>query len=138
MSITHWLVQVAKGAGFSYADELNIERGEPLLEVWNTVCAVCQVGDEEIVRAIAERLQLNVADVGKVESRALRLVPEKLARRLQVFPLREDDRSLVVATSDPMNLQLEDPTPYASWRKWVRKLSQLQKRVQPRSSSWAT
>jgi type II secretory ATPase GspE/PulE/Tfp pilus assembly ATPase PilB-like protein/ActR/RegA family two-component response regulator len=116
MASQHWLVLVVKGAGFNNVDALLIEHGDLLQDAWKTVRDVCEVSDDEIVNAVAERLHLNVADLKKAAPRAVNLVPEKVARRYQVFPLREDDRCLFVASSDPMNLQVEDAIAFASGR----------------------
>ena len=65
---------------------------------------------------VATRYGLAVADFAHAEARAIKLVPEKLARTCGVFPLREDDSNLVVATSDPTDLEVEQQLMFASAR----------------------
>ncbi|MCH7808814.1 MAG: type II/IV secretion system protein [Planctomycetes bacterium] len=72
--------------------------------------------EDDLARHIATHFRLAVADLGSAAPQALKLVPERVARRYQVFPIREDDRQLVVATSDPTNLETEQALGFASGR----------------------
>jgi CheY-like chemotaxis protein len=50
---------------------------------------------------------LPLARLDAADPRARRLLPECLARRHRVFPLREDDRTFVVATANPFDVPAE-------------------------------
>jgi CheY-like chemotaxis protein len=63
------------------------------------------------------------ANLSAADPKAARLLPEELARRFNVFPLREDDRQLVVATADPSNLECEQSVAFASGRRVVFELA---------------
>ena len=76
----------------------------------------CAVNQEELARLVAAHFGLPVANLERAEPRALRLVPEKVARQYRVLPLREDDRRLVMATSDPTDLDMEEALRFASGR----------------------
>jgi type II secretory ATPase GspE/PulE/Tfp pilus assembly ATPase PilB-like protein len=56
------------------------------------------------------------ADWSRVDPSAQRLVPEWFARAKNVFPLRYDHAELVVATSDPDDLMVEDALAFAAGR----------------------
>jgi len=57
-----------------------------------------------------------VAALDAHDVHALRLVPESLARRYTVFPLRESDREIVLATADPSDLDAEQAIGFAAGR----------------------
>ncbi len=89
------------------------------MDVWAQVGNVCEVGQDELAKHVASLFQLELADLEKAEPRALRLVPESVARRFDVFPLHEDNRRLAVATSDPTNLDADGALRLASGREPV-------------------
>ncbi len=72
---------------------------------------------------LAERvsisLRVTAADFSTANPLALRLIPEKLARRLQVYPLTESDREIVVATANPDDMDMEQAVGFASGRRVV-------------------
>src|SRR5690606_31757834 len=88
----------------------------PIHEAWARTARACGIGEEELARRVAAHFRLRPADLSSAEPHVLRLVPEKLAWRFGVFPLREDDRYLVVATSEPLNLDAEQVLAFASAR----------------------
>jgi len=112
----HWLVEVASRAGLEAAATLDIGPGTPNAGVWAALGGACQVGEEELAPHVARHFHLAVADLAQAQTQALRLIPEEVARRLQVFPLRDDDRQVVVATSDPTDLDTEKAIGFASGR----------------------
>jgi type II secretory ATPase GspE/PulE/Tfp pilus assembly ATPase PilB-like protein/ActR/RegA family two-component response regulator len=76
----------------------------------------CEITDEELLEHAAAYFQLDLADLGRHETKALNLVTEPVARRYSVFPLRETDRLLYVATADPRDLSAEQALAFASGR----------------------
>ena len=73
-----------------------------------------QGGDR--VRAIAQRLHLDVADLTRAHPAARALVPERWARHFRVLPLRATDDHIVLATSDPLDLECERTLAFATGR----------------------
>jgi len=113
---THWLVEVAKRAGLPGADRLGVARGTPVSEAWTAVAQGTGHSQEELAEVVARHFRLKVASMAESEEKAVRLLPESIARRFLVFPLREDYRHLVVATSDPINLDAEQAIGFSSGR----------------------
>ncbi len=107
---THWLVDVIRRAGYAGAGELQLD------DAWAAVARVCDVTEDDLARQVADHYHLNAADFNAAEPRAQTLVPEKLARKYHVFPLRETDRQLVVAVSDPNDVGVEQQLGFASGR----------------------
>lgn len=116
MSRGHWLLKVAQRASLGGADAIDVALGTPPAEAWHTVAATCGVTEGDLVRHVADHYRLRVADLHAAEARVVKLVPEDLARRFNVFPIREDDRHLVVATADPNDFHAEQALGFASGR----------------------
>ena len=114
----HWLLQVAKGAGLTVGS-LQLAPGTPPLSAWRAVVGASAVTEDELAQLVAAHYRLGVADFDQAQARALRLIPESAARRYAIFPLREDDRQIHVATLDPTDLTVEQAVGFASGRRPV-------------------
>jgi len=112
----HWLIDVAVRAGVQDAETADLPVGAPLDDAWAAVRAAGSLDDDELVQHVARHFRLGVADLSAGETKALKLVPEAVARRFCVFPLREDDRTLVVATANPTDMEVEQALGFASGR----------------------
>ena len=112
----HWMIRLV-------ADASKLGRDSPLLDptteieqVWQAASRLSSLGDAELAARVAEHFGLKVADFDRAERHATRFVPERLARTGGVFPLRVGDRDLVVATSDPLDLDVEEQLRFVSGR----------------------
>ena len=113
---THWLAQIAGAVPWPNADQLDSSTWTSVAEAWEHTSRVCGIPPEIIAEKVAAHFRLQVADLQNIEGHVLKLLPEKIARRHAVMPIREDDRRLVVATSDPMSPSAEDDIAFASGR----------------------
>src|SRR2546430_9145140 len=77
--------------------------------------------DEQILTALSTRFRLKLADVRLIEPSVKEKVPEQLARRFHVLPLRVTDSYLEVATANPFDLDAEKALAFATARE-VRSL----------------
>ncbi len=68
------------------------------------------------VRALADCLHLDVADLENANPAARALVPERWARQFRVLPLRATDDRIVIATADPLDLECERTLAFATGR----------------------
>src|SRR5688572_18252435 len=66
--------------------------------------------------ALAERIRMPLADLASATDHAARLVPERWARKYSVLPLTVSDRRVVVATSDPFDVEAEHTLAFATGR----------------------
>ncbi len=64
------------------------------------------VKEEDALKALAEEVGLDYVDLREteVDLSLLRIFPQKLIYRHSLFPIRRDNGSLVVATSNPLDL----------------------------------
>jgi len=105
--IQHWIVSVSRAAGLEGADGLEIPSDAPVDAAWRRTARHTGVEADELAERVAAHYRLPVADLGKVEAHARRLLPAPIARKLNVLPLRCTDRSVSVATADPVGLYAE-------------------------------
>ncbi len=119
----HWLAAAATRAGIKGADALVIPGDTSLIDSWEIASRTLGIPAAELARAIAATFGLAEADFTRTEPRALGLLPERIARKYHVFPLREDDRHLVVATADPTNIEVEHAIGFAAGRRPIFELA---------------
>src|SRR5258708_676695 len=113
---SHWLIEVAGGAALAGAERLTLEPQIGLADAWVSVARGCGISEDDLARHVATRYKIGIADLANATPLAQALVPEKAARRYQVFPLRENDRQLVVATANPADLDAEQALGVVSGR----------------------
>ena len=84
--------------------------------LWALVVARRLLTDEQILDAVAKRFRLHVADFALLEHRVRDFVPELVARRYHVVPLRATDSYLDVATANPFDIDAEKSLAFATGR----------------------
>lgn len=84
--------------------------------LWETVVAAGGASDEQILSELATRSRLKIADLSQAERGAREIVPEQVARRYQIFPLRVTDSYLEIATANPFDLDCEKTLAFATGR----------------------
>lgn len=84
--------------------------------LWETVVALGKATDEQILNALSTRFRLKLADLKQSDRQARELVPEQVARRYQIVPLRVTDSFLEIATANPFDLDCEKTLAFATGR----------------------
>jgi len=82
-------------------------KAEPNRTLWETLVAQSVVSDEQILDALSTRFRLKICDLGQLEAKVNDGIPEALARRYRILPLRLTDSFLEVATTNPFDLDAE-------------------------------
>ena len=102
-----WLVQSLEG--LVDAERLAELRGkaDPAKTLWETLVAAKTCTDEQILGKLAARFRMKVADATQIDPKVREVVPETLARRYRILPLRMTDSYLEVATAQSLALNLE-------------------------------
>jgi type IV pilus assembly protein PilB len=119
----HWLAAAATRAGIKGADGLIVPNDTSLIDSWEIASRTLGISAPELAKALAPTFGLAEAEFEKAEPRALSLLPERIARKYHVFPLREDERHLVVATADPTNIEVEHAIGFAAGRRPIFELA---------------
>ncbi|HEX9109571.1 MAG TPA: ATPase, T2SS/T4P/T4SS family [Longimicrobiales bacterium] len=115
----HWLVELAQRAGWSGAETLTLEASRPTAQVWPVVSRALGIGADELAERVAGRLHLRLAVPEEAEPYAVRLVPMEVARRFHVFPIRESNHELMLATYQPLDMEAEQALGFVSGRRAV-------------------
>lgn len=115
----HWLTNAAQSAGWHAATPVKLPSGTALPDAWRAVAQAYGVTDAELARAVATLFRLHPADLLSIDGRAVKLVPEKLARKYAVLALRESHNEIVVATSDPTDYDAEQAVRFTAGRRVV-------------------
>ncbi len=105
--IQHWLVAVAQAANLPCADELSVDSGTELAGAWDLVGMATGTSHEDLAERVAAHYRLAVADLSSADPHAHKLIPGLIARKRNVVPLRYTERSLVLATADPVSMEAE-------------------------------
>ena len=113
----HWLANAALRAGIPAAKTASVSEATPLPAVWEQLAREFRLTESALAAKVAPVLRVPLADFDRADAKAARLVPEKLARKHLVYALRETDRELVVASSDPQDYEAERDLGFASGRR---------------------
>jgi len=116
LSSPHWLYRIAERAGIGSSDGAQVDRSTPVEEAWSTVVRSLDVPDRRVSELVAEYFRLKVCDLSVPDAQATEVIPEAMARKHHVFPVMITDRHLVVATSDPTDLDAERSLGFTSGR----------------------
>jgi type II secretory ATPase GspE/PulE/Tfp pilus assembly ATPase PilB-like protein/CheY-like chemotaxis protein len=95
--------------------ELRQEAG-PDVSLWEMLVQRKLATDAQILGAIATRFRFSVADLSKPDVKLISAVPEQLARRFNVVPVRQTDSYLEVATANPFDIDAEKMLAFATGR----------------------
>jgi type II secretory ATPase GspE/PulE/Tfp pilus assembly ATPase PilB-like protein/CheY-like chemotaxis protein len=100
------------------SEELETLRNAPgaAASLWESTVQKKLTTDDRIMAAAAERFRLPVADFTKLELKVRESVPETLARRFNVLPLRITDSYIEVATANPFDIDAEKLLAFATGR----------------------
>jgi type II secretory ATPase GspE/PulE/Tfp pilus assembly ATPase PilB-like protein/CheY-like chemotaxis protein len=102
--------------GLLEPEQLEGLRTSPPESYWEDVVRRGWLTDDAIVKAVATRFRMRIADTTSVSQQARELVPEALARRFKVLPLAISDSILDIATADPLDLDCERTLAFALGR----------------------
>jgi type II secretory ATPase GspE/PulE/Tfp pilus assembly ATPase PilB-like protein/CheY-like chemotaxis protein len=84
--------------------------------LWETAVTLGAASDEQILGALSTRFRLKLADLSQAERSARELIPEQVARRYQILPLRLTDSFLEIATANPFDLDCEKTLAFGTGR----------------------
>jgi type II secretory ATPase GspE/PulE/Tfp pilus assembly ATPase PilB-like protein/CheY-like chemotaxis protein len=94
---------------------LRAEEG-PSASLWEILVQRKLATNEQVLGAIAARFRFQVANLSEVDQKVSSSVPEQLARRFNVLPVRQTDSYLEVATANPFDIDAEKMLAFATGR----------------------
>jgi type II secretory ATPase GspE/PulE/Tfp pilus assembly ATPase PilB-like protein/CheY-like chemotaxis protein len=92
------------------------EVGTDEMSLWERVLADRLVGEAELLAAMSARCRLPIADLSAANEVTRDALPEALARRYGVVPIRVTDALLEVATANPFDVGAEQSLAFATGR----------------------
>ncbi|MEO8335710.1 MAG: ATPase, T2SS/T4P/T4SS family [bacterium] len=113
----HWLESAAARAGIPGAKTVNVPQSASRAAAWEQLVRVLRLSERALAERVAPVLRVPIADLEHADAKAARLVPEKLAKKHGVYPLRETDRELTLASSEPQDYEAERDIGFASGRR---------------------
>jgi type II secretory ATPase GspE/PulE/Tfp pilus assembly ATPase PilB-like protein/ActR/RegA family two-component response regulator len=118
MRLTHeWIIPIVdKMVPEGALAKLRAEESSTPVSLWSKLVEGRHVTDDQILQAAAARFRYPIADFTVVDPKIKDSVPEQLARRFNVMPLRITDSYLEVATSDPFDIDAEKGLAFATGR----------------------
>ena len=109
-----WLVSAAERAGLRASKPISLTGNSTARAVWAAVAAGYEVDELRLAGLVATHFGVKTAELDTASAEALALVPERVARRYRVVPLRVENRRLIVAGSDPLDLDAENALRFAT------------------------
>ena len=111
-----WLAQSLEGLISPELLQGMRDKSEAGRTLWECIVADKVASDAEIIEKLSHRFRLKIADPSKIDPTARAGVPEQLARRYRVLPLRLTDSYLELATANPFDLDAEKALAFATAR----------------------
>jgi type II secretory ATPase GspE/PulE/Tfp pilus assembly ATPase PilB-like protein/CheY-like chemotaxis protein len=111
-----WLVPTISLMLGAEAVERLRESAQPTSTLWELVTGGGLATDQQILAAVSGRSRVRIADLSKPETQVKEVIPEAMARRYHVLPLRVTDSFVEVATANPFDMDMEKGIAFASGR----------------------
>jgi type II secretory ATPase GspE/PulE/Tfp pilus assembly ATPase PilB-like protein/ActR/RegA family two-component response regulator len=84
--------------------------------LWDLIVSGKHATDDQILTALSARYRVKIADLTKSEMAAKEIVPETVARRYHILPVRATDSYIEVATANPYDMDVEKGLAFATGR----------------------
>jgi type II secretory ATPase GspE/PulE/Tfp pilus assembly ATPase PilB-like protein len=84
--------------------------------LWEAAVTKGLTTDDDILAALAARFRMPVANLVQVDSDARDALPESLARKYRILPLKVSNSTIDIATADPHDLDCERAVGFATGR----------------------
>ena len=84
--------------------------------LWEAAVAKGLTTDDDILAALAARFRMPIANMDSVDSDARAALPESLARKHRILPLKVSNSTIDIATADPHDLDCERSVGFATGR----------------------
>src|SRR6185503_4360405 len=91
-------------------------KAQPGRTLWECVVERKIASDEMILKTLSARFRMKLADLSQMDAQVRDAVPEQLARRYRIVPLRMTDSFLEVATANPFDIDAEKALAFATGR----------------------
>jgi len=97
------MVAIAEAAEVAGAPDVDAATVVQMTKAWGLVRVAAGLSIEDLTQGIAEQAHIPIADISAADPHAALLVPPDVARRRNVLALRCTDRTITVATANPLS-----------------------------------
>jgi type IV pilus assembly protein PilB len=111
-----WLLAGLQSAGILTKDQAESLRAEGPEWVANEVVTRGLAAPEKVIEIAAKAARIGVADLFRAETNSVHFLPETAARRYNVLPMSASNRSIVIASANPLDVQAEQTIAFVSGR----------------------
>lgn len=111
-----WALAALEREGTLTAAQAEVLRGEGPEWVATAVVARGFASPERVRAILAKAARIPVADLERLDSAAIQLVPEAPARQYQALALSASNRAILIATPNPMDLDAEQTLGFVTSR----------------------
>ncbi len=111
-----WLVPSIETLLSAEAIKALREEDGPAGSLWELLVQRKLATNDQVLGAIAARFRFPIADLAKSVAKLNTTVPEQLARKFNVVPVRQTDSYLEVATANPFDIDAEKMLAFATGR----------------------
>jgi type II secretory ATPase GspE/PulE/Tfp pilus assembly ATPase PilB-like protein/ActR/RegA family two-component response regulator len=115
----NWLITAADKAGWHAESKPNVSAATSSEEAWQAVAKAYGVTEADLAFQVAKLFRIALAPLDAIQPRAVKLIPEKVARKHHVIPISESQNEIVVATADPTDYNAEQAVQFTSGRRVV-------------------
>jgi len=84
--------------------------------LWEALVDRRFLADDQILQAVAARFRMQVTDLAMLDHRVQETVPEQVARKYHILPLRTTDSYLEIATANPFDIDAEKMLAFVTGR----------------------
>jgi type II secretory ATPase GspE/PulE/Tfp pilus assembly ATPase PilB-like protein/ActR/RegA family two-component response regulator len=113
------MARIVERAGLAEGRQVDVPSNASAREAWGVISRAFGLDNDRMAELVAGYFRLDVADLSEADPEAALLVPESLARKHHIFPVKEDDRRLLVATCDPTDVEAERAVGFSTGRTTV-------------------
>jgi type II secretory ATPase GspE/PulE/Tfp pilus assembly ATPase PilB-like protein/ActR/RegA family two-component response regulator len=111
-----WLVPTVTALTSAETVEKLRADAQPTTTLWDLVVAKGLGTDEKLLEALSKRTRLKIADLSIREARVKEMVPQSLAQRYRIVPLKATDSYIDIAISNPFDIDPEKSLAFATGR----------------------
>src|SRR4051794_13349642 len=108
-----WLVPVVTALSSPEAVAALRAEAQPNSTLWEMATRKSLASDDAILEALAKRTRLKLADLTLRDPKVKEMIPQGVAQRYRVVPLRATDSYLDVAIANPYDLDAEKALAFA-------------------------
>ena len=87
-----------------------------LSSIWEAAVDRRMATNDQVLQALAMRFRLPIADLSVIDHRITEAVPEQVARKFNIVPLRITDSYLEIATGNPFDIDAEKMLAFVTGR----------------------